>query len=168
MINMFALVINGSETINSMSSKMLELNFIVLRMILESFGIEKYYDSQVANTANVFRLMKYKVPPNDDAAIGLVPHTDKNILTLLFQNDVQGLEVLTKEGNWVQVEIPEGSFVVMVGDALKVRAWFSSLSFTELKMIRHLLLIFSNLTHIYIYICYCCAYFNINRHFLFT
>ncbi|KAH7524730.1 hypothetical protein FEM48_Zijuj06G0150500 [Ziziphus jujuba var. spinosa] len=112
---------NLIETINSMSSKMLELNFIVLRMILESFGIEKYYDSQVANTANVFRLMKYKVPPNDDAAIGLVPHTDKNILTLLFQNDVQGLEVLTKEGNWVQVEIPEGSFVVMVGDALK--AW---------------------------------------------
>lgn len=117
----------SSETINSMSSKLLEMNLMVLRMILESFGIvEKYYGSLVQNTSSTVRLMKYKVPPpsNDGAAaIGLVPHTDKNLLTILFQNDVQGLDVLTKQGNWVQLHIPEGSFTVIVGDALKVNNW---------------------------------------------
>lgn len=122
-----------SETINSMSSKLLEMNFMVLRMILESFGLmEKYYESHLENTSSVFRLMKYKVPPPSDGgtAIGLVPHTDKNSLTILFQNDVQGLDVLTKQGNWVQLEIPEGSFTVIVGDTLKV-----------IKLLVHLIII---------------------------
>lgn len=103
-----------------MSSKMMELNLIILRMILESFGLGKHYDSHAQNTTSAFRFMKYKVPPNN-AATGLVPHTDKNTLTILCQNDVQGLEILTKQGKWVEVMVPKEAAVVFVGDALK--AW---------------------------------------------
>ena len=109
----------------SMSSKMMELNFTVLEMLLESLGVGKHYTSHVENTTAVMRFMKYKIPPisNDvrDTSVGLVPHTDKSSLTILCQNEVQGLEILTKQGQWVRVPVPERAVVVFVGDALK--AW---------------------------------------------
>ncbi|KAL4297110.1 hypothetical protein GQ457_12G024660 [Hibiscus cannabinus] len=110
------------EILHSMSSKMLELNFTILEMISESFGMEgKHRDELVRDGTSVFRVMKYKVPPREGQNLGLVPHTDKNALTVLCQNDVQGLEIMTKEGQWEQVMVPEDAFVVIVGDALK--AW---------------------------------------------
>ncbi|PRQ29980.1 putative oxoglutarate/iron-dependent dioxygenase, isopenicillin N synthase [Rosa chinensis] len=72
----------------------------------------------------------YKVPTStqsDDkntassAVVGQSPHTDNRFITVLDQiNQVQGLEILTKQGNWVQVTIPKGAVVVSVGDAFKV------------------------------------------------
>ncbi|KAJ6862356.1 hypothetical protein NC652_039255 [Populus alba x Populus x berolinensis] len=110
------------ETIHGMSSKMQELNFLVMKMIYESFDIEKLYDSFVEETTSIFRIMKYKVPPSaTDSSIGLVAHTDKNAITILCQNEVQGLEIQTKNGDWAQVMVPENAFTAVVGDALK--AW---------------------------------------------
>ncbi|CAK7353496.1 unnamed protein product [Dovyalis caffra] len=120
------------ETIHSMSSKMQELSFLVTKMIYESFGIEKPYDSFVEETASVFRVMKYKVPPSGtESGIGLVAHTDKNAITILCQNEVQGLEVRTKNGDWAQVMVPENAFVAVVGDTLK--AWSNG----RLHAVRH-------------------------------
>ncbi|XP_057513217.1 probable 2-oxoglutarate-dependent dioxygenase AOP1 [Actinidia eriantha] len=63
--------------------------------------------------------IEHPAPPSN---IGLIPHTDKNFLTILCQNEVQGLEVLSREsGNWVRLMIPQGFFVILVGDSLK--AW---------------------------------------------
>lgn len=104
-----------------MSSKLLELCVIFMKMILEGYGLPQHYISDVENmtsTSNL-RLMKYKVPEKN-SEVALVPHTDKNTLTILCQNDVQGLEVLTKTGKWTQFKIPQNGFVVFVGDILKV------------------------------------------------
>ncbi|BFG18756.1 hypothetical protein CerSpe_050300 [Prunus speciosa] len=111
------------EAMKSMTSKMMELNLIILRMILESFGLGDHYESHAQNTTSAFRFLKYKAPPpsNINNALGLVPHTDKNTLTILCQNDVQGLEILTKQGKWVEVMVPKEAVMVFVGDALK--AW---------------------------------------------
>ncbi|KAL7166221.1 hypothetical protein ACSBR2_036996 [Camellia fascicularis] len=77
----------------------------------------------VENRSNSFRILKHKVPPsNDSVGMSLLPHTDKNFLTILSENEVQGVEVLSKEGNkWIQAKIPTGSFMVFVGDTFK--AW---------------------------------------------
>ncbi|KAK3006295.1 hypothetical protein RJ639_015597 [Escallonia herrerae] len=110
------------ETLRSMSSKMLELSFTILEMILSSFGLGKHYKSDLGNNASSVRLIKYKAPlTNDQPTIGVLAHTDTSILTILCQNEVQGLEVLSKDGNWVPVIIPKGCFAVFVGDALQ--AW---------------------------------------------
>lgn len=90
---------------------------------MESLGMEKHYDSHVENMSSSLRLMKYRVAPSSDSVqLGLVAHTDKSALTILCQNQVQGLELLSKQGNWIQVKLPEASFIVFVGDALKVSA----------------------------------------------
>ncbi|OWM86659.1 hypothetical protein CDL15_Pgr015694 [Punica granatum] len=118
------------ETLHSINSKILELNSLIMKMIFESFGMGGEFKSHFQDSSTVFRIMKYRVPPppsindqGDGSAIGLVAHTDKNDLTILYQNDVQGLEVVPRDGDdeWVKVRVPEDAFIVIVGDALK--AW---------------------------------------------
>jgi hypothetical protein len=103
---------------------MLEFDSIILKMILDGYGLPKQYISNIEDLKNRsnLRLHKYKVPSevNKDCEIGLTPHTDKNTLTILCQNDVQGFEILTKTNKWIQVDIPQGGCVAIVGDTLKV------------------------------------------------
>lgn len=74
-------------------------------------GVVNYYPKNV-------------VPPNgdgDDAAVidvGIGAHTDLQSFTLLWQDMVGGLQVLTKEGQWVKVPPVEDTFVVNIGDFL--------------------------------------------------
>ncbi|KAK8649826.1 hypothetical protein V6N13_139482 [Hibiscus sabdariffa] len=108
------------EILNTMSSKMLELSFTILGMIFESFGIEaKRHEALVRDSRSILRVMKYRVPATEDQNLGLVAHTDKNALTVLCQNEVQGLEIVSKEGHWEELVVPKDAFVVFVGDALK-------------------------------------------------
>ncbi|KAI3937374.1 hypothetical protein MKW98_001945 [Papaver atlanticum] len=107
-------------TLNSMSIMMKELEGIIRKMIFESLGIKKYYDSNIKNADYMFRVMKYKAPFTDHPTIGLPTHTDKNILTILYE-DIQGLEVLSKKGQWIHVVPKQGNFLVIVGESLM--AW---------------------------------------------
>lgn len=113
-----------SETLKTMSSKMQELSFVLMKMIVEGYGLPQHYISDVENmqSSSNSRLIKYKVPKsNNDFNTALLSHTDKNALTILCQNEVQGLQVLSKTGKWIELEIPQDGFVVIVGDTLK--AW---------------------------------------------
>ncbi len=49
---------------------------------------------------------------------GVAPHTDYGCLTLLYQANVEGLEVLGKNREWLTAHPIEDSFVVNVGDLL--------------------------------------------------
>ncbi|CAM8961582.1 unnamed protein product [Rhodiola kirilowii] len=109
------------SALNGMSSIMLQLNLAMLKVIFESYGAGSCYESFAEKTSTVFRLMKYNVPLSGAAGMGLVPHTDKNALTILCQNDVQGLEIMSKDGVWTHLVVPHGCFFVVVGDVLK--AW---------------------------------------------
>ncbi|KAL7197729.1 hypothetical protein ACSBR2_020284 [Camellia fascicularis] len=112
------------EVINSITAKVHELNLLLLRMIFESFGIEEYYNEKALdeNIVGKFRSTKYRLPKENEDPLGLAIHVDKAIINILCQNSVQGLEVLTKEGKWIKLNIPKGALVVFVGDALQVCA----------------------------------------------
>jgi isopenicillin N synthase-like dioxygenase len=47
------------------------------------------------------------------------PHTDHGIVTILWQDDLGGLEVMGKDGNWIQATPLRGSFVINVGELMK-------------------------------------------------
>lgn len=102
------------------SKQLSELDQIVRRMILESLGLEKYLDEHMESTNYLLRVMKYKGPQSTDTKLGLNAHTDKNIVTILYQNQVEGLEVQTKNGDWITVKPSQDSFTVMIGDSLYV------------------------------------------------
>lgn len=110
-----------SKTIQSFSEQLSELDQIIRKMVLESLGVEKYLEEHMTSTNYLLRVMKYKGPQTSDTKVGLTPHSDKNIVTILYQNQVQGLEVMTKDGKWISYKPSLDSFVVMIGDSL--HAW---------------------------------------------
>ncbi|KAL0845695.1 hypothetical protein Bca101_018941 [Brassica carinata] len=94
-------------TMHGFSEQLAKLDVMVRRMLIESFGIEKYIDEHLNSTNYLFRMMKYTAPPDDDGGneetkLGLRSHTDKNILTILHQYQVDGLEIQTKDEKWIK------------------------------------------------------------------
>jgi isopenicillin N synthase-like dioxygenase len=65
-------------------------------------------------------LIYYPPQPPDmgDNQFGVSPHTDFGCLTLLYQDDVGGLQVRAADGAWVTAHPIPGTFVVNVGDLL--------------------------------------------------
>lgn len=112
---------NFCKIIQSYSEQLSELDQIIRRMILESLGVEKYLEEHLGSANYLLRVMKYKGPQTKETKMGLSAHTDKNIVTILYQNQVEGLEVQTKDGEWISVKPSPNSFIVMIGDSL--HAW---------------------------------------------
>ncbi|KAI4379293.1 hypothetical protein MLD38_005611 [Melastoma candidum] len=107
-----------SRTIHSFSEKLSLLDRIVRRMILESLGLEKYMEEHLNSTTYALRLMKYNGPQTTDMKMGVCSHTDKNMLTILYQNKVEGLEVKLKDGDWISIKPKPECFIAMVGESL--------------------------------------------------
>ncbi|ODT88618.1 2-oxoglutarate and iron-dependent oxygenase domain-containing protein [Phenylobacterium sp. SCN 70-31] len=57
-------------------------------------------------------------PQMGDDQFGVAPHTDYGCITLLWQDDVGGLEVRNLDGQWIDAPPIDGSFVINVGDLL--------------------------------------------------
>ena len=57
-------------------------------------------------------------PANAAIDVGLGAHTDLQCFTFLWQDSVGGLQVLTKEGEWIKVPPVTDTFVVNIGDFL--------------------------------------------------
>lgn len=71
-----------------------------------------------ADPTTFLRLLHYPPQPPEEGLFGSAPHTDYGFVTLLAQDDVGGLEVLNKDGDWVPAPPIPGSFVMNVGDIL--------------------------------------------------
>lgn len=70
---------------------------------------------------DVLQLNSYPVCPDPSRAMGLAPHTDSSLLTLLYQsNDTGGLQVLVETLGWVPVNPISGAIVVNVGDLMHI------------------------------------------------
>jgi isopenicillin N synthase-like dioxygenase len=65
------------------------------------------------------RLLHYPAPSRgSDPQTGAGAHTDYRNLTLLATDDVGGLEVRTRAGQWIEAPVVPGAFIVNIGDCL--------------------------------------------------
>ncbi|XVF25062.1 hypothetical protein REPUB_Repub13aG0181200 [Reevesia pubescens] len=109
-----------SKSMQCIVEQVSRLEQMVRRMILESFGLEKYMDEHMNSTRYLLRAMKYQAPHTTEKKLGSRDHTDKNIMTVLCQG-IEGLEVQMKDGEWITAK-PD-SLTVMIGDSLY--AWLN-------------------------------------------
>ncbi|KAF8087417.1 hypothetical protein N665_0587s0023 [Sinapis alba] len=85
----------------------------------------------------------------EEKKMGLPSHTDKNLLTVLYQYEIEGLEVLTKDEKWIRLKPSHNSFVVMAGDSLyglmngRLTRPFHRVRVTEKKKTRYSIALFS-------------------------
>ncbi|KAL3511830.1 hypothetical protein ACH5RR_024547 [Cinchona calisaya] len=111
------------ETAFSYSKLLSELDHAVMRMVFGSYGAEKYCDPLIKSSFYLVRFLKYRTPEADEINIGLNPHTDQDFLGILDTNQVTGLEIQMKDGEWITYDpSPSTStFLVIAGEPFKVK-----------------------------------------------
>ncbi|EED18558.1 oxidoreductase, 2OG-Fe(II) oxygenase family [Talaromyces stipitatus ATCC 10500] len=101
-----------------------KLHMQVMRAIALGMGYEEtFFDEYTDAGDNNLRLLHY--PPvlksvfeNNPDAVRAGPHSDYGSITLLFQDDIGGLEVKSPQNTWVRAVPIKDTIVVNAGDLL--------------------------------------------------
>lgn len=68
---------------------------------------------------SVLRLLHYPPTPPEPEGVRAEAHEDINTITLLLGAEEAGLQLLTREGEWLDINPPPGALVVNIGDMLQ-------------------------------------------------
>jgi isopenicillin N synthase-like dioxygenase len=93
----------------------------LLTAIARVLGLDPaFFEDKVHLGNSVLRVIHYPpMPPNPTESIRAGAHEDINVITLLLGAEEPGLQVLTRQGEWLPVNPAPGSMVVNVGDMLQ-------------------------------------------------
>ncbi len=94
---------------------------LLLRAIALYLGLEeKYFDPHIHNGNSILRAIHYPpITSEPKSAIRAEQHEDINLITLLVGASADGLEILSKQNEWVPVTSLPEQIVVNVGDMLQ-------------------------------------------------
>lgn len=82
---------------------------------------ERWFDSKIDRHISALRVLHYPAQSGAPEAgqLRAGAHSDYGTLTILLSQNVSGgLQVMSKQGDWIDVHAPAGSFVINVGDLL--------------------------------------------------
>ncbi|KAJ3693899.1 hypothetical protein LUZ60_009379 [Juncus effusus] len=97
-----------------------EVSTMLLNLICEGLGLkEGYFDGDLSGGQVLINSNYYPSCPNPDLTLGLPPHCDRNLITLLLQGGVSGLQI-KHQGNWIGVEPVPNAFVINFGHQLEI------------------------------------------------
>ncbi|EOX98715.1 2-oxoglutarate and Fe(II)-dependent oxygenase superfamily protein, putative [Theobroma cacao] len=111
-----------SEIALEFSTRVRQVARIIVRGISESLGLEGNYIDEALNLEDGLQFLAanfYPPCPQPELALGLPPHSDHGLLTLLIQNEIMGLQVQHK-GEWINVNPIPNSFLANVGDHIEI------------------------------------------------
>ncbi|KAL3382556.1 hypothetical protein AABB24_002200 [Solanum stoloniferum] len=104
------------------SEKLREVARKLLGGICESLGLEESYldkDLELESGLQIFIGNYYPPCPQPELTMGMPPHSDHGLLTLLIHNQVGGLQV-QHQGKWINVNALPNSLLVNTGDHLEI------------------------------------------------
>ena len=102
-----------------------ELSAVLMRLFALALGLEPgWFDDKVDQ--HITNLVVNSYPPQDrpplPGQLRRGAHTDFGSMTIVHQADgLGGLQILGEDGGWVDVVVPDGAFVVNLGDLMA--AW---------------------------------------------
>ncbi|MED6211853.1 hypothetical protein PIB30_077582 [Stylosanthes scabra] len=111
-----------SETIKAYCKKSRDVIGELLKGISISLGQEEKYMHKVMNYESGFQMFVvnyYPRCPMPEQAMGLPPHSDHGVLTLLLQNELEGLQLLRND-MWIPIHPLPNSFIVNTGDQMEI------------------------------------------------
>ncbi len=109
------------ETVLGYYERVWALGVALHRAIATDFGeAPDFFADKLDRPLATLRLLRYPPAPEQApaGAIGAGEHTDYGNLTLLLTDDAGGLEVRTRDGDWIAPPTIPGAYVVNIGDCL--------------------------------------------------
>lgn len=106
------------------------------RVFADALGLPADFFAHLADhSIGVLRMNNYALPEGTDVTLdgdltGMGEHTDYGIVTVLWADQVQGLQVLDRDGRWHDVSPEDGALLVNLGDLtarLTNERWLSTL-----------------------------------------
>ncbi|KAL7121363.1 hypothetical protein ACP275_02G177700 [Erythranthe tilingii] len=115
-----------SEVMQEYGSKMTELSKTIVKVVLKTLGDgfdTKFYDSEFNNCHGYLRINNYTPPNNfeEGETEGLGMHTDMSCITIVYQDEIGGLQVKSRDGKWMNIVPCEETLIVNIGDMMQ--AW---------------------------------------------
>lgn len=110
------------HTTGMQAYRMLEKTGVyILRALALHLGLEEtYFDKWVQNGSSILRPIHYPpITEKPDGAVRAAEHGDINLITLLMGASEGGLQVLRKDGVWIDAIPNEDELVINVGDMLE-------------------------------------------------
>lgn len=102
--------------------RMVGLSKTLLKGIALSLDLrEDYFEELMLKPISIQRLLHYP-PQHGHIAkdiIGVGAHTDYGNLTILAQDNVGGLQVMNRDGDWIEGTPIDGTFVINIGDLIQ-------------------------------------------------
>ncbi|MFB2555550.1 isopenicillin N synthase family dioxygenase [Herbiconiux liangxiaofengii] len=81
---------------------------------------EGFFDAFAGHSLDVLRMNNYALPPGtvdlDGELTGMGEHTDYGIVTVLWADQVKGLQVLGSDGSWNDVSPADDALLINLGD----------------------------------------------------
>jgi isopenicillin N synthase-like dioxygenase len=98
-----------------------ELGHRILRIIARSLGLAPdWFRPHVSLGNSILRAIHYPpITDRDTPAVRAARHEDINLITLLIGSNEEGLQILSRDGDWVPVTSIPGTIVVNIGDMMK-------------------------------------------------
>jgi len=108
------------ETYEKYGEEVMRVMEKLLGLLSEGLGLDpKYIQTLNQEPLIELRINYYPPCPQPDMVNGLKPHSDGEMLTVLFDDEVEGLQV-RKDDGWFTVTSVTGALVVNIGDLLQI------------------------------------------------
>ncbi|KAM3353406.1 hypothetical protein ACQJBY_024520 [Aegilops geniculata] len=92
----------------------------LLRLIAEGLGLDGgFFAGDLSSGSTQMNVNYYPPCPDPSLTLGLLPHCDRHLLTVLSQGDVAGLQA-RHGGRWLLVRPIPGAFVVNLGHQMEI------------------------------------------------
>ncbi|MDV7270144.1 2-oxoglutarate and iron-dependent oxygenase domain-containing protein [Thioclava sp. A2] len=110
------------EAVYGYHEAMKGLSLKLLRAVALSLDLAPdFFEAKMRNPISIQRLLHYPSQTGkiDEGTIGIGAHTDYGNLTILAQDDVGGLQVMNRDGKWIEGTPIPGTFVINIGDLIQ-------------------------------------------------
>ncbi|GLJ41196.1 hypothetical protein SUGI_0852780 [Cryptomeria japonica] len=105
------------EAIGAFSSYLSDLAQRIIKLILVSLGLdaESFYHSDFEKCKALLRINGYSSHGKSNGEEALIAHADRGCLTILRNDEEEGLQVRSKEGKWINIKPSPHSLIVNLG-----------------------------------------------------
>ncbi|MEE2981368.1 MAG: 2-oxoglutarate and iron-dependent oxygenase domain-containing protein [Pseudomonadota bacterium] len=101
--------------------QVVELGHVLFKAFALALGIEEsFFEDKIDKPMGQLRLIYYptRVGPVTADRIGIGAHSDYECFTILWQDQMGGLQVGNRDGDWVEAPPMDNTFIINIGDMM--------------------------------------------------